>query len=89
MAVTDVAEVSAGGSPMPIYTARPDGDGKSAAVIVIQEIFGVNNDVRSIADRFADAGATSRLRRSCSTAPARAWTSRSPRCSRPSGSAAS
>ena len=56
MAVSDVAEVSAGGSPMPIYTARPDGGGKNAAVIVIQEIFGVNNDVRSIADRFADAG---------------------------------
>ncbi len=56
MAVTDVAEVSVGDSPMPIYTARPDGDGKSAAVIVIQEIFGVNNDIRSIADRFAEAG---------------------------------
>ncbi|MCY4583121.1 MAG: dienelactone hydrolase family protein, partial [Chloroflexi bacterium] len=56
MAVSDVVEVSAGGSPMGIYTARPDGDGKSAAVIVIQEIFGVNNDIRSIADRFAEAG---------------------------------
>ena len=56
MAVTDVAEVTAGGSPMPIYTARPDGDGKSPAVIVIQEIFGVNNDIRSIADRFAGEG---------------------------------
>jgi carboxymethylenebutenolidase len=41
---------------MPIYTARPDGDGKSPAVIVIQEIFGVNNDVRSIADRLANEG---------------------------------
>ena len=56
MAVTDIAEVSAGGSPMPIYTARPDGGGKSPAVIVIQEIFGVNNDVRSIADRLANEG---------------------------------
>ena len=56
MAVMDVAEVSVGDSPMPIYTARPDGDGKSPAVIVIQEIFGVNNDVRSIADRLANEG---------------------------------
>ena len=56
MAVTDVAEVSVGDSPMPIYTAHPDGGGKSPAVIVIQEIFGVNNDVRSIADRFANEG---------------------------------
>ena len=56
MAVTDVAEVSVGGSPMAIHTARPDGGGKRAAVIVIQEIFGVNNDVRSIAERFAGEG---------------------------------
>ena len=56
MAVMDVAEVSVGDSPMQIYTARPDGDGKSPAVIVIQEIFGVNNDVRSIADRLANEG---------------------------------
>lgn len=56
MAVMDVAEVSVGGSPMAIHTARPDGGGKRAAVIVIQEIFGVNNDVRSIAERFAGEG---------------------------------
>lgn len=56
MAVSDVAEVTAGGSPMSIYTARPDGGGKNPAVIVIQEIFGVNNDVRGIADRFASEG---------------------------------
>ncbi len=56
MAVTDVAEVSVGGEQMAIHTARPDGDGKSPAVIVIQEIFGVNGDIKSIADRFAAEG---------------------------------
>ena len=56
MAVTDVAEVTVGGSPMPIHTARPDSGGKSPAVIVIQEIFGVNSDIRGVAERFANEG---------------------------------
>ncbi len=57
MAVSkDIAEVSVGGSAMAIHTARPDDGGKHAAVIVIQEIFGVNNDVKSIAERFAGEG---------------------------------
>ena len=50
------AVVSVGGEQMSIYTAGPDGGGKSPAVIVIQEIFGVNADIRSIADRFAAEG---------------------------------
>ena len=56
MAVNEVAQVSVGGEEMAIHTARPDGDGKSPAVIVIQEIFGVNGDIKSIADRFASEG---------------------------------
>ncbi len=56
MAVNEVAEVNVDGEQMAIHTARPEGDGKRAAVIVIQEIFGVNEDIRSIADRFAAEG---------------------------------
>ena len=56
MAIKEVAEVSAGGDQMPIHTARPDGDGKSPAVIVIQEVFGVNGHMKSIVDRFAAEG---------------------------------
>ena len=56
MAIKEVAEVSAGGDQMPVHTARPDGDGKSPAVIVIQEVFGVNGHMKSIVDRFAAEG---------------------------------
>ncbi len=44
------------GSAMPCYLARPDGEGPKAAVIVLQEIFGVNAEVKRIADLFASAG---------------------------------
>ena len=56
MAVKDVAEVSVGGGSMAIHTARPQESGKSPAVIVIQEIFGVNANIRGIAERFANEG---------------------------------
>jgi carboxymethylenebutenolidase len=41
---------------MTIHTAQPDGSGKSPAVIVIQEIFGVDPHIEDVAKRFADAG---------------------------------
>lgn len=44
------------GSSMPSYLARPDGDDPKAAVIVLQEIFGVNAEVKRIAELFASAG---------------------------------
>jgi carboxymethylenebutenolidase len=44
------------GSPMPSYLARPDGEDPKPAVIVLQEIFGVNAEVKRIADLFASAG---------------------------------
>lgn len=37
------------------YLARPDGLGKGA-IVVVQEIFGVNAHIREICDRFAAAG---------------------------------
>jgi len=56
MAVNETAEVSVGGEQMAIHTSRPDGADKSPAIIVIQEIFGVNNNIKSIAERFANEG---------------------------------
>lgn len=56
MAVKEVAELSVGGDPMAVHTARPDGAGKAPAVIVIQEIFGVNDNIKGIAERFANEG---------------------------------
>jgi len=38
------------------YLARPDVDEPRAALIVIQEIFGVNGHIRSVCDRYAEAG---------------------------------
>jgi carboxymethylenebutenolidase len=40
---------------MPAYVARPDAD-RAPAVIVLQEIFGVNDDMRALADLVASAG---------------------------------
>ena len=40
---------------MKVYEAKPDG-GASAAVIVIQEAFGVNDHIEDVTRRFADAG---------------------------------
>ncbi len=44
------------GNAMPSFLARPDGDEPRGAVIVLQEIFGVNAEVRRIAELFARAG---------------------------------
>lgn len=44
------------GNPMPSFIARPDDDEPKAAVIVLQEIFGVNAEVRRIAELLAGAG---------------------------------
>jgi len=44
------------GNPMPCFLARPDGNEPRAAVIVLQEIFGVNAEVRRIAELVAGAG---------------------------------
>jgi carboxymethylenebutenolidase len=38
------------------YIARPDGDGPFPGVLVIHEIFGLNDNMRDIARRFADQG---------------------------------
>jgi carboxymethylenebutenolidase len=48
--------IDVGGSPMPSYLARPQNDGPRPAVIVLQEIFGVNTEVKRIADLLASAG---------------------------------
>ncbi len=40
---------------LPVYLAEPTGI-RRGALVVIQEIFGVNNYVRSVADEFAEAG---------------------------------
>jgi carboxymethylenebutenolidase len=48
--------IPTGGSELPAALALPSGAGRRPAVIVIHEAFGLNDDMRSIAARFADAG---------------------------------
>lgn len=44
------------GNEMPSFLAKPDGDEPRGAVIVLQEVFGVNTEVHRIAELFASAG---------------------------------
>jgi carboxymethylenebutenolidase len=55
-AATSWVEIPVEGSIMPSYLAVPEGSGKRGAVIVIQEIFGVNADIRKLTELAASAG---------------------------------
>ena len=46
---------AADGFNVPAYLARPAGKAK-AAIVVIQEIFGVNSHIQAVTDRFAEHG---------------------------------
>ena len=52
--MAEIAVADVGG--MSVHTAKPEGSGPSPAVIVIQEIFGVDPHIQDVAKRFADAG---------------------------------
>ena len=46
---------SADGQKIPAYVARPEGTPRGG-IVVLQEIFGVNSHIRSVADGYAKAG---------------------------------
>ena len=46
----------ADGTSMNAYVSTPEGNAKAPAMMVFQEIFGLNANIRAIADRFAEAG---------------------------------
>ncbi|GAA4304683.1 dienelactone hydrolase family protein [Compostibacter hankyongensis] len=48
--------VDADHSPMTIYTAQPDDGKKHPAVIVVMELFGVNDNIRDITNKIAELG---------------------------------
>ena len=54
--VHERVKVPVGSLSMPAYVARPTAPGTYPAVIVFQEIFGVNHHIRSVADRVAAEG---------------------------------
>ena len=53
---TSMVEFAANGDNAPGYLAYPDGAAAVPGVVVIQEWWGLNDHIKSIADRFADAG---------------------------------
>ena len=53
---SEAVSIDVDGSAMPGYLARPDEDGPRPAVIVLQEIFGVNTEVKRISDLLAATG---------------------------------
>ncbi len=49
-------DMSVNGQTMEGYLAQPEADGKHPAVVVIQEIWGVNSHIQSLTDRFPAQG---------------------------------
>lgn len=56
MTTSDITFSAGDGHPMRAAVAMPSGAGKRPGVIVIHEIFGLNDDIRRIAGRVADLG---------------------------------
>jgi len=55
MSTETVHLTASDGNELSAYVARPDGDTK-AGLLILQEIFGVNEHIRSVADGFAAEG---------------------------------
>jgi carboxymethylenebutenolidase len=53
---TQTVQLSTADGPMDVFEAVPDGAQPKAAIIVIQEAFGVNDHIEDVARRFADQG---------------------------------
>jgi carboxymethylenebutenolidase len=54
--VEDVHYDGAGGYSLPAYVARPSGQGRRGAVIVVNEIFGIHDYIKDVCLRFAHEG---------------------------------
>lgn len=53
---TCTVEIASGAIAIPAYLAEPAGVNPVAAVVVLQEVFGVNAHIRAVVDRLAQAG---------------------------------
>ncbi len=53
---TSDSTFTCGAGDVAIHTARPSGDGPFPGVVVFHEAFGLNDDIKRIADRFARHG---------------------------------
>ena len=57
--MTQVAQMTSfqsGSRQLEGYMARPEGDGPFPSIVVIHEIFGLNDNMKDISRRFADQG---------------------------------
>ena len=53
---TDHVKIPNGDLEIPAYLAAPTGDGSYPAIVVLQEIFGVNSHIREVTERIAKEG---------------------------------
>ena len=53
---TQMIEVPAEGGTMPAFVARPEGEARAPAVLVIQEAFGLNDHIKDVSRRIAAEG---------------------------------
>ncbi|MCS7002687.1 MAG: dienelactone hydrolase family protein [Dehalococcoidia bacterium] len=56
MAMGSLTQFPAGGRSLPAYVAMPPSSGVAPGVVVIHEIYGLNDNITTIANRFAAAG---------------------------------
>ncbi len=56
MSADEVMTLDVAGRALPVELFRPRRSGRAPAILVIHEIFGLNDDIRRIARRFADHG---------------------------------
>src|SRR6266478_6150570 len=51
-----MVEIQAEAGAMPAFLARPSGTGSHPGVVVVQEAFGLNENIKKVADRIAGEG---------------------------------
>ena len=49
-------DINVGGQTMEGYLTQPEGEGRHPAVLVIQEVWGVNSHIQFLTDRFPSQG---------------------------------
>jgi carboxymethylenebutenolidase len=55
-AATEMVTIPTRGGNIRSYLSLPTGTGKFPAIVVVHEAYGLNDDIKGIADRFADEG---------------------------------
>ena len=56
MATIQPVEILVGGNPVPAYLSVPQGGENHPGIIILSEIFGVNQNIRNVCTYLADRG---------------------------------